>query len=94
MLFIGKRKSNGVGGWLYLLIKQCVHIYMHVVFVLTFVLNFCLFVVKKFYVLEFNNCACKFDKNKNLCKKKTTKFCFFVQCYNIFLLETGNSIPS
>ena len=25
----------------------------------------CLFVVKNFYVLEFNNCVCKFDKNKN-----------------------------
>ena len=32
----------------------------------------CLFVVKNFYVLEFNNCVCKFDKNKNqnLLKKK------------------------
>ena len=30
----------------------------------------CLFVVKSFYVLEFNNCFCKFDKNKNLFKKK------------------------
>ena len=39
---------------------------MHVIFVLT------LFVVKNFYVLEFNNCVCKFDKNKNknLLKKK------------------------
>ena len=26
---------------------------------------FCSFVVKNFYVLEFNNCVCKFDKNKN-----------------------------
>ena len=26
---------------------------------------FVLFVVKHFYVLEFNNCVCKFDKNKN-----------------------------
>ena len=71
MLFIGKRKSNGGGGWLYLLIKQCVHVYMHVIFVLNF-LFVCLFVVKNFYVLEFSNCVCKFDKNKNkkLLKKK------------------------
>ena len=26
--------------------------------------DFC-FVVKKLYVLELNNCVCKFDKNKN-----------------------------
>ena len=45
----------------YLLTKQCVHVYMHVIFVLAF----CLFVVKNFYILEFNNCVCKFDKNKN-----------------------------
>ena len=48
---------------------------MHVIFVLTF----CLFVVKNFYVLEFNNCVCKFDKNKNknlLKKKKKEKNCF------------------
>ena len=71
MLFRGKRKSNGMGGWFYLLIKQCVHVYMYVIFVLTF-LFVCLFVVKNFYVLEFNNCVCKFDKNKNknLLKKK------------------------
>ena len=52
----------------YLPIKQCVHVYMHVIFVLT------LFVVKNFYVLEFNNYVCKFDKNKNknLLKKKNS----------------------
>ena len=35
----------------------------------------CFFLVENFYVyfLEFNNCVCKFDKNKNknLLKKKT-----------------------
>ena len=44
--------------------------FMHVIFVLTFfcfVCFFCLFLVKNFFVffLEFNNCVCKFDKNKN-----------------------------
>ena len=31
-----------------------------------------LFIVKNFYILGFNNCVCKFDKNKNknLNKKK------------------------
>ena len=48
---------------------------MHVIFVLTFlvvvVVFVCLFVVKNFYVLEFNNDVCKFykNKNKNLLKK-------------------------
>ena len=79
MLFRGKRKSNGAGGWFflfcfvlfYLLIKQCVHVYMHVIFVLTTKFFLCLFVVRNFYVLESNNGVCKFDKNKykNLLKK-------------------------
>ena len=75
MLFRGKRKSNRVGrcfffvSFFYLLIKQCVHVYMHIIFVLTF------FFVKNFYVLQLNNCVCKFDKNKNknLLKKKDKK---------------------
>ena len=51
---------------------------MHVIFVLTF----CLFVVKNFYVLEFNNCVCKFNKgkNKNLKIKQIKipcKYCWF-----------------
>ena len=76
MLFRGKRKSKGVGEWFYLLIKQCVHVYMHVIFVLTFCLFVCFLFVsfKKFLCfLEFVNCVCKFDKNKNknLLKKKT-----------------------
>ena len=37
----------------------------------------CFFLVENFYVyfLEFNNCVCKFDKNKNknLLKKKKKK---------------------
>ena len=82
MLFRGKRKSKGVGEWFYLLIKQCVHVYMHVIFVLTF----CLFVVKNFYVLEFNNCVCKFDKNKNenLFKKKKSMDSLTSKCHNSF----------
>ena len=62
---------------------------MHVIFVLTFIYLFiylfiillllfvCLFLVKNFYVfLEFNNCVCKFckNKNKNLLKKKGIYF--------------------
>ena len=55
---------------LFLLIKQCGHVYMHVFFVLTFCLFVCfvfwLFLVKKIIsFLEFNDFVCKFDKNKN-----------------------------
>ena len=82
MLFRGKRKSKGVGEWFYLLIKQCVHVYMHVIFVLTF----CLFVVKNFYVLEFNNCVCKFDKNKNENLNKKKKTC----SYTNYLWKTAH----
>ena len=36
----------------------CVHVYMHIVSVLTFVIELLIFVCyKKFYVLEFNNCV-------------------------------------
>ena len=71
MLFRGKRKSNDVGGWFYLLIKQCVHVYMHVIFVLFFGVVCC----KKFLCFKFNNSVCKFDKkkNKNLLKFKKKK---------------------
>ena len=67
----------------YLLTKQCVHVYIHVIFLLTFfyfylfiylfIYFFCLFVVKNFYILEFDSCICKFDKNKDksLFKKKS-----------------------
>ena len=60
--------------------------FIHVIFVLTFLFYFlfflylfvclfiCFFLVENLYVyfLEFNNCVCKFDKNKNknLLKKK------------------------
>ena len=58
--------------------------FMHVIFVLTFfcfVCFFCLFFVKNFFVffLEFNNCVCKFDENKNENLFKKT---------NIFQLQT------
>ena len=51
---------------------------MHIIFVLTFIFEMLIFVYcKKKYVLEFNNCICKFDKNKNknLNKKKFKKYC-------------------
>ena len=56
-----------------LLIKQCEHVYMHVIFIITFLfvcLFFGRFLVKKAFFLEFR--ICKFDenKNKNLLKKK------------------------
>ena len=56
-----------------LLIKQCEHVYMHVIFIITFLfagLFFGRFLVKKTFFLEFR--ICKFDenKNKNLLKKK------------------------
>ena len=62
--------------------------FIPVIFVLTFLFYFflffmfvclfiCFFLVENFYVyfLEFNNCVCKFDKNKNknLLKKKKKK---------------------
>ena len=40
----------------------CAHVYMHFVFCLC---TNVLFVVKKFFVLEINNCVVNFDKNKN-----------------------------
>ena len=52
----------------------------------------CFFLVENFYVyfLEFNNCVCKFDKNRNkylLKKKKRTgtsqKSFIKTLCYNI-----------
>ena len=53
--------------------------FMHVIFVLTFFVLFfffCLFFVKNFFVffLEFNNCVCKFDENKNENLFKKTHF--------------------
>ena len=55
-----------------LLIKQCGHVYMRVIFIITFYV--CLygrFIVKLFF-FRIYNCVCKFDenKNKNLLKKK------------------------
>ena len=57
-----------------LLIKQCGHVYMHVVFIITFLflcLFFGRFLEKKIFFLEFT-IVCKFDenKNKNLLKKR------------------------
>ena len=73
---------------MFLLIKQCRHVYSCYLCTNFFVLFFfffcvfvclfiCFFLVENFYVyfLEFNNCVCKFDKdkNKNLLKKKKKK---------------------
>ena len=57
-----------------LLIKQCGHVYMHVIFIITFLflcLFFGRFLEKKIFFPEFT-IACKFDenKNKNLLKKR------------------------
>ena len=50
--------------------------FMHVIFVLTFLLLFVFsFVSSKIFLLfflEFNNCFCKFDKNKNKILLKKT----------------------
>ena len=58
-----------------LLIKQCGHVYMHVIFIITFLfvcLLFGCFLVKNLFFFRIYNCVCKFDenKNKNLLKKK------------------------
>ena len=95
MLFRGKRKSNWVGGWFYQ--QNSVDMFIYVIFVLTFLFSFflffmfvclsiCFFLVENFYVyfLEFNNCVCKFDKNKNknLLKKKNV----------LYLLEANGTV--
>ena len=46
-----------------------------------------MFVVKNFDVLEFNNCVCKFDKNKNK-NLNIKKNCLVEQRLNITLLIT------
>ena len=67
-----KAKATGWEGG-FLLIKQCGHVHMHVIFVLnvfSFFGLFCFLIVscKTFLCfLEFNNCVCKF---KNLLKKR------------------------
>ena len=70
----GKKKKQ-LGGRVVLLIKQCGHVYSCYLctnffgfFSFFYVCLFiCFFLVENFYIcfLEFNNCVCKFDKNKN-----------------------------
>ena len=67
-----------------LLIKQCGHVYMHVIFVLTFFLACFLVVSCKKFLCFFRlyNCVCKFDKtkDKNLLKRNNiTREIFFFQ---------------
>ena len=77
--------------------------FIHVIFVLTFLFYFfiffmfaclfiCFFLVENFnvYFLEFNNCVCKFDtnKNKNLLKKE--KDLKWESC-DINVVECGNA---
>ena len=57
-----------------LLIKQCGHAYMHVIFITTFLfvcLLFGRFLVQNLFFFRIYNCVCKFDekKNKNSLKK-------------------------
>ena len=83
MLFRGKRKNNGVGFFLFFLFtNKTVCTCLYACYLCT---NFfdSLFVVKKFYVLEFNNCVCKIDENKNkdsLKKKKKKKIRELTYC--------------
>ena len=59
-----------------LLIKQCGHVYVHLIFITTFLLFVCLFfgrfLVKKIvFFVSIYNCVCKFDEDKK--KKKERK---------------------
>ena len=67
-----------------LLIKQCEYVYMHVIFIITF-LFVCLFFwsfscKKKLFFFNLECSVCKFDenKNKNLLKKKQNEFDSFL----------------
>ena len=76
MLFWRKKKKQSVGR-LVLLIKQCGHVYIHVIFVLIFLFVcfvFCFFFLNVFF--RIYNCFCKFNKNKNksLLKRKNNDF--------------------
>ena len=62
-----KKNKQRVGRMIKLLINKTVFtcsygLYLCRTFFFLFV---CFFVVKSFYILEFNNCVCKFDKTKN-----------------------------